>query len=163
MPTKPRVVLDGFLTPTFDLVRMQPTGPRLALVTLAYVCLAGCGNPTGSNDYCSPTITVSSGTTPQISWVPPCKINNLTVFSGTACNKRFECWSIEAVGDTVEGVEGPYLESNRISSGVRYGTVPATAREVYAPIALQVGQEYGVWLARYELSLIVVASHRFTP
>ena len=75
--------------------------------------------------------------------------------SGSACDSRFECWAIESVDD------------NGISAPVRYGTVPSTARERFAPIALQVGHQYLVRLERYEDvdsgRALIEVSQTFTP
>ena len=126
-----------------------------ALPVIAFVGLARCGDATGSGDHCSPTIMVGSGTTPQFSWAPACKIQALEVFAGSACSPRFECWKIESLSD------------NQISSPVRYGRVPSTARQLSPPLALQRGLEYAVSLERYEdfdgRTLIEVAVAAFTP
>lgn len=132
-----RPLLASFLTRTRHLVRMQRPKMRLALLVIGFLGLAECGNLTGRDGPCTPTITASSGTTPQFSWSPSCKIQALSVVSGSACDSRFECWAIESV-------------DNGISPPVRYGTVPSTAGERFAPIALQVGHEYLVRLERYE-------------
>lgn len=128
---------------------------KLAIVLpiIAFVGFARCDDTTG--DHCSPTIAVGSGTTPQFSWSPACKIQRLAVFSGSGCSPRFDCWQIESLND------------NEIPSPVRYGTVPSTARQLSTPVALQSGVEYVVRLERYEdfdgRTLIQVASRPFTP
>ncbi len=131
--------------------------PKLAtaLPVIAFVGLARCGDATGAGSHCSPTIVVGSGTTPQFSWAPACRIQALVVFSGNACSPRFECWKIESLND------------NQISSPVRYGTVPSTARQSSTPLPLQRGLEYAVRLERYEdfdgRTLVEVAVAAFTP
>ena len=146
---------------------MQRPGLNPASLAAALLCLAGCGNVTGLNDYCSPNVTISSGATPQFSWAPSCRIAELSVASGTACQGRYECWSIASLGDSVEGVEGRYFERNTMPSPIRYGMVPPGAHELSTVIPLQVGQQYLVTLVRYEdydgLTRVGVASRAFVP
>ena len=91
------------------------------------------------------TVTVSGGTTPTFTWAPSCAAHVLLVEQGAT-----DRWFIEST--TNDGF-GP---------GVRYGTVPAGAREDAPAIELVSGRVYDVSIYSRDFGLLV-ANREFTP
>lgn len=127
---------------------------RVSLVTslAAVVALAGCDDdPTRSgDDACrgNVSVSVSSGTTPSITWAPACRVTMLRVESGTLG----AVWIIESPG------------GQGIASGVRYGTVPEGAAEDEPATPLVEGESYDAIVFRGTGGDLTVAGvENFTP
>ncbi len=109
------------------------------VVTL--VAALACGSDSGSTNPRSlpectgnVSIQVSAGIQPTFSWTPACRLFVLGVESASSGSDQ---WVIISAG------------ANRITPGVRYGTVPAGAAQLEAPAPLARGQSYDVFLGRY--------------
>ena len=96
---------------------------------------AGCGDSTGpSGAACagSVDVSVSSGTTPTISWMPNCRLWLVGVEGEDG-----DVWVILTPG------------RNGISSGVRYGRVPSGATSDGPAVPLVAGRTYDVFVGRH--------------
>lgn len=103
--------------------------------------IPACGGPVA--------MSLSAGPAPQFDWTPACKVHSLVV---TVAGDAAEVWAI--VTDN----------TNEISPGVRYGTVPPGVREQEDPDALVVGVTYHVAVRRWTGSgLEVIGVRAFTP
>ena len=97
--------------------------------------VAGCGDSTGPGGApCtgSVDVTVSSGTTPTISWTPNCRLWLVGVEADDG-----DVWVIASPG------------RNGISPGVRYGVVPRGAMSDGPAVPLIAGQTYNVFVGRH--------------
>jgi hypothetical protein len=121
--------------------------------------LVGCGSDTAPTPPLAPcsgalTVSVTSGTTPTISWSPACGVNRLSVDL------------VDAPAGTVSTVWGLVTSSSdEFGPSVRYGVVPngATADPASAP--LQAGKSYRVQVLRAGGEAIILAqgTTTFTP
>jgi hypothetical protein len=101
------------------------------------------------------TVTVGSGTQPQIRWSPDSGVGWLHVGRR---DKNQIVWEIRAVDST-----------NSLHTPVDYGIQPGGAVEMTAPVSLERDVEYEVSVARFTDTkplgrvLIQVARVKFTP
>lgn len=112
--------------------------PRIGCVLAILLASVACGSDTTSPSEqvaCTGNVavSVSSGTTPNISWDPACKAYSVLV---------------EGDGGDVWGIASEDGE-NAIATPVRYGVVPAGATEFAPPSLLSAGTTYSVAVFRW--------------
>ena len=105
----------------------------VAVALLALASLAACRElvrpPAGSERcplFTTVKLTVSSGTTPDFAWAPPCRVD------------RFAVWEEDGTGQRMWEL----LDS--VPSGLRYGVVPPGTREMINAKPLVSGARYRV-------------------
>lgn len=119
--------------------------------TLA-ACSSDPTSPAGPVPECtgSVTIEVSSGTAPTFDWSPACRLFFLSVELGAA-----DQWLVITDG------------TNAIAPPVRYGVLPAGARQRDPAIPLEAGRTYDVNVARWTgpgaEDGVLIGSRDFTP
>lgn len=105
------------------------------LVVLAAALLsAGCGGSTAEPLVaCDEPVllTLTTGTTPQFTWQPPCLIAKVVV--------------LDSVQNVMWDVQAP---ASSIPPGVRYGETPEGAQDITPPVALIAGRSYAVGVYR---------------
>ena len=124
-------------------------------VVASLLMLAGCSSdsdPAGPSVALSPctgaiNVTVSSGTTPTFTWTPACTVAYMIVEEDAS-----DRWLLTAT-DRAKG----------IAPGVRYGTVPAGARESSPAVSLTRGQLHDVTMYNGDSFSTLAATKQFTP
>ena len=108
----------------------------LCAVALLGVGCSDSGGPTEPLSDCTGqvSITVSSGTTPTISWTPACRLSLVLV---EPVNSGDDLWVI--------GTDS----ANAIAPPIVYGVTPPGARQIWGPTTLVTGQGYGVYVFRW--------------
>ena len=127
---------------------------RSAMIVGGLLLLDGCGSdddPVGPPNDLSPctgpvSVTISSGSTPTFSWTPACTIQFLIVEENAS-----DRWDLTA------------LDGRGIAPGVRYGVVPAGARQSDPPIPLAAGKMHEVALYKGLSFADLIAVGSFTP
>jgi hypothetical protein len=110
---------------------------RLGLVVLGTL---GCNDPAFlEGDACESglAITVSAAAQPEFAWTPACAVGTLYVTTAEGS----PMWQISSAP------RPDLTPTNRIESGVTYGSTPAAAQEFLAPVALEPGQSYHIVLS----------------
>ena len=106
----------------------------LVLLALVWSCSSDVTPGVGPLPECSGpvNITIGSGTTPMISWLPECRLFFLLVEVGGA-----DKWGVITEG------------KNDIDPPVKYGDVPRGATEIRAPTPIKLATTYNVVLFRW--------------
>jgi hypothetical protein len=113
----------------------MPCRSLLLLLAAAVPLLSACGDGgtgPGASGPCTGnvSISVSAGTTPTFTWLPPCRVVALLVEQEAS-----DMWFVEGTGDG-------------IASGVQYGTVPPNGAADEPALPLVPGTTYEVILFR---------------
>jgi hypothetical protein len=120
--------------------------------------VAACGDSTGNDGVLAcegaVTVQVGSGTSPQISWTPVCRL--FLVLVEDAGGMGGDQWAVESDS------------SNSIAPPVRYGTIPPGATdEITLPVTLQAGHAYRVNVFRFtgpgHEDGVLIGQANFTP
>ena len=129
---------------------------RSILSGSSVVALASCGgtDAVGTKDLLPCTgpvaISVSTGTTPTISWTPACKVYYLDI---EVADTFEEIWAV-----------ANFDEKNTISPGVKFGVTPSDTRLIEGPVTLRAGTAYSVFVAFYHNGVETDGGRlRFTP
>jgi hypothetical protein len=114
---------------------MNPSRARRGLLLLLSAGILSCSEPT---EECTGDVDISVGgsSLPSFSWAPNCAVSGLIVVDGAEGSQ----WEINA-----------RVHENAIESPVRYGDVPARARETAPPTPLLRPNTY------------IVRAYRLTP
>lgn len=136
-------------------MRIPMAQPFLA-AALLIVATAACSDTTAPAELaeCDGPVAVSvgGGTTPEFTWEPSCRAFFLLVEPAEAGGDQ---WSVMTPGD------------NDLAPGITYGTVPAGAEELDAPVALVAGTAYEVLVFRHSGpdadDGVLIGTASFTP
>jgi hypothetical protein len=132
---------------------------RCALIASLAVMELSCETGSGPDlcDYQQVSPTTSAGTSPLITWTPPCGMSALTILRQVSLNGP-EGWSLGT---------GTYHANNVLAPGIHYGQLPPHAVAPGGADSLVAGVTYSLWLYRWIDSaggrLSLRGSLSFTP
>ena len=109
--------------------------------------MVGCGDSTSPTACPAPSVGVSGGLNPTITWAGECGAQVVTVYE---TNTGFEVWHLTA-------------NTRSIPKPVVYGVVPAGAKALHAAEPLQRGTGYGVYVAVLTGTDTIASVGTFTP